>query len=887
MKLPIIRRVLATLLAFAALPGLPVIAQTVTYSLADDFTYDTNLPNDSNSPWSYRLDDWQSNPQTFLPLLDTTDHNANEVWGTDFMDPPKVWSLGADYWAIGKNLSGDEQYSAITGTFWEPGDVLFWPKGGNTAPSRMVIGWTSPHKGVMDVYYTFDRASEVGNGIGYSLAYRTGGTTSDLVGFTQIGVTYTDQQSGLPVNKGDQLFFRFDSWGPFEGDISRASIVITVTPDTYSAKPEIISQPAGGTAVVGRSFTFSVSATGDESYQWQKDGTPISGATSTSYTINNLKESDAGVYSVVVSNPLGPVTSNEARLEVVKPVVQMNYSLAGDFSITDNGNMNAWSYGYDNTSADPVQFVAMSSNTQNANDLWGADFPNPPLMWSSDATSYGGIGKNTSGVAQTSSSGITWNPDEVLLRPKTTDPFPGRLTIVWTAPADLVISLNYTFAQALNAGGVGYSLVKRASEGDAFLVNWTGASSAGPLSNSIDQLAVSAGDKLFWRIDSWGGAEEDDITKASISISVKTFDKKPEIVSQPQGGNGFLGASFTFSVSATDAQSYQWLKNGNPIEGATDSNYTIASLTESDGGSYAVTVSNVSGAVTSNEAVFVVARPEVVSTYSLSGDFSLSDNGAPNPWSYGMDGIPGEPIQFLSLTNNTLNANDLWGTDFTAPPMMWSSDTDTGETGYWAIGKNTSGEVQTSSSGITWEPGVVMLRPKATGPFPGRLVIGWTSPANNTVNLVYSFSQGLEAGGVGYSLVKRTSKGDEFLVNWNGPTSGGALANSMIGIPVSAGDQLFWRIDSWGEALEDDITKAAIEIQALGVAPALRIQHAENQNAVIVSWPASAANYALQRSTSITGPFDPYDGTVSTIGAEFSVTAPIVETSAFFRLVKP
>src|SRR6185312_2958442 len=114
--------------------------------------------------------------------------------------------------------------------------------------------------GVMDVNYTFDRASEVGNGIGYSLTYRASGVTSDLVGFTQIGVSLSDSKTGLVVNKGDQLFFRFDSWGPSDGDISRANIVIIVTPDTYPTKPGIVTQPAGGVGFVGRSFTFSVSA---------------------------------------------------------------------------------------------------------------------------------------------------------------------------------------------------------------------------------------------------------------------------------------------------------------------------------------------------------------------------------------------------------------------------------------------------------------------------------------------------------------------------------------------------------------------------------------------------------------------------------------------------
>lgn len=876
-----LRQLLFGWYAAATLAVLPVAAQTVTYSLADDFSYTDNR---TDSTWSYRMDDWQTAPPAFLPLLNSNTRDANEVWGTDFPNPPTLWSEAEGYWGIGKNLTGAQQYSGLTGTYWEPGEVLFWPKGGNTPPSRMVIAWTSPLTGTMDLNYTFDRASEIGNGIGYSLLYRSRGIDAELVGFTQIGVTFTDSRAGLTVTKGDQLFFRFDSWGPHDGDISRANILITVTPATYSTKPEIRSQPAGGTGFLGLGFTFSVSATDVESYQWRKEGQPIAGATSASYTIDPLKADDAGIYSVVVSNPLGSVTSTDATLNVVPAPVQPVYSLAADFSLANNGGNQPWSYGYDEVASEPVRFAALTNSTLNANDLWGTDFANPPRLWSSEPTQYGGIGRNTSGVVQTSSSGITWNPDEVLLRPKATDPFPGRLTLRWTAPADLTIDVDFAFERALDAGSVGYSLVKRTSEGDAFLVTWTGQTSGGALSNSLSGLTVSTGDKLFWRIDSWGGAVEDDITKASIIITPATYSTPPAILSQPAGGTGFPGFPFTFGVSATNVQSYQWRKDGQPIAGATYPSYTIERLETGDAGAYSVVLSNPLGSVTSEDAVLDVVPAIVLSTYSLADDFSLANNGGSNPWSYGQDNVAGEPVQFLPLTDNTLSANDLWATDFANPPTLWSD-----ATGYWGIGKNTSGVVQTSSSGIAWNPDEVLLRPKATAPFPGRLVIGWIAPTNHTVNLIFTFERALEAGSVGYSLIKRTGAEDTFVVNWTGQTSGGALSNSF-GLTVSTGDQLFWRIDSWGGAEEEDITRATIDIQVLGPAPAaprLGIQRAVAQNTVIVSWPASASDYALQSSTNANGPYAAYTGTISTVGNEFNATVPVGPARAFFRLWKP
>ncbi|MFN6094112.1 MAG: immunoglobulin domain-containing protein [Verrucomicrobiota bacterium] len=84
--------------------------------------------------------------------------------------------------------------------------------------------------------------------------------------------------------------------------------------------PSITSHPASLNVTAGASATFSVSANGTSpSYQWYKNGSPISGATASSYTIPNAKTSDAGNYTVIVANSSGTVTSNPATLTVNTP----------------------------------------------------------------------------------------------------------------------------------------------------------------------------------------------------------------------------------------------------------------------------------------------------------------------------------------------------------------------------------------------------------------------------------------------------------------------------------------------------------------------------------------------------------------------------------------
>src|SRR5271169_4214540 len=86
-----------------------------------------------------------------------------------------------------------------------------------------------------------------------------------------------------------------------------------------AAAPTITTQPANQIVTAGLTATFSVTAAGTTpfTYQWQKGTTPITGATSASYTTAATTTSDNGSqYSVVVSNAIGNATSNAATLTV-------------------------------------------------------------------------------------------------------------------------------------------------------------------------------------------------------------------------------------------------------------------------------------------------------------------------------------------------------------------------------------------------------------------------------------------------------------------------------------------------------------------------------------------------------------------------------------------
>ena len=103
------------------------------------------------------------------------------------------------------------------------------------------------------------------------------------------------------------------------GTATSSAALLTVN----AAPPSITTQPTSQTVTAGQTATFSVVASGTAplSYQWQKNGTAVSGATSSSYTTPAETTSDSGAqFTVLVSNSAGSATSSAAMLTVIAVV---------------------------------------------------------------------------------------------------------------------------------------------------------------------------------------------------------------------------------------------------------------------------------------------------------------------------------------------------------------------------------------------------------------------------------------------------------------------------------------------------------------------------------------------------------------------------------------
>ena len=210
------------------------------------------------------------------------------------------------------------------------------------------------------------------------------------------------------------------------GSVTSAAATLTV--DTA---PTITLQPMSQTVVSPATATFSVSAKGTSplSYQWFANGAAIVGATSNSYTTAATSSSNNGtLYTVVVSNVAGSVTSSAATLTVdsaptitVQPMSQT--VLAGQtasFSVMATGTA-------------PLRYQWFSDGTA-ISGATASTYTTPATASSNNGTFYTVTVSNAAGSAMSASAQLTvHSPPTIVVQPVSqtvTAPAAGTFSVV-------------------------------------------------------------------------------------------------------------------------------------------------------------------------------------------------------------------------------------------------------------------------------------------------------------------------------------------------------------------------------------------------------------------------------------------------------------------------
>lgn len=142
----------------------------------------------------------------------------------------------------------------------------------------------------------------------------TGGALSYV--WTHNGKVIRDETQPRLVIENAQI----SNQGVYVVTVSNSKGSVESSPATLTIVnvPSITEHPQNKDLNPGDLLDLSVTATGTPPlyYQWYKDGELVPDATSPQFTVASVTETDAGSYTVVVSNAVGSVTSNPAKVTV-------------------------------------------------------------------------------------------------------------------------------------------------------------------------------------------------------------------------------------------------------------------------------------------------------------------------------------------------------------------------------------------------------------------------------------------------------------------------------------------------------------------------------------------------------------------------------------------
>ncbi|EEF59906.1 beta strand repeat-containing protein [Pedosphaera parvula] len=454
------------------------------------------------------------------------------------------------------------------------------------------------------------------------------------------------------------------------GSTISSNALLTVIGNTNVA-PTIISQPTNQIVVnVGSNAIFRVTATGTAPlrYQWRFNNTNIAGATSSIYTRVNAQLTNAGNYSVVITNLAGSVISSNALLTVIGFAPTITSQPA---SQTVNAGTNV-TFSVVATGTAPLRYQWRFNNTNIAGAT--ASILTRLNVQTANSGNYSVVITNVVGTVLSS--------DALLTVISNTNIAP---TVVFFSPTN-----NMDFGSTSDIG-----VYAQVSDVDGIVTNLDFFSGTNLLQTISGNLTNNGGLYGFtWTnvppgVYSITAAATDDSGAVSTTapLTFTVGGTLPTITSQPASQTVNAGTNVTFSVVATGTAplSYQWRFNNTNIAGATSSIFSLSNVQTANAGNYSVVITNIAGITTSSSALLTVIGnpnfPPTVVFFSPTNNMnfgSTSDIGVYAQMS-DVDGIVTN-LDFFSGTNllqsfsgSLTNNGGLYGFTWTnVPPGVYS-----------------------------------------------------------------------------------------------------------------------------------------------------------------------------------------------------------------------
>jgi hypothetical protein len=478
------------------------------------------------------------------------------------------------------------------------------------------------------------------------------------------------------------------------GNVTSSAATLTV-----NLPPSITTQPASQTVTAGKTATFSVTASGSGtlSYQWNKNGTVISGATAASYTTPATAASDNGtLFTVTVTDSVASVTSSAATLNVnVPPSITTQ---PANKTVTA-GQSASFSVAATGTATLTYQW---SKNGSAVTGATAASYTTPATVATDNGAQFAVTVSNGFGSVTSSAATLTVNT-------------PPSIT---TQPSNQTVTAGQTATFSVAATGSGtltYQWLKNGSTiSGGTSAPYTTPATSGADNGSLFTVTVT-----------------DSVGSVTSSAATLTVNVPPTVTSQPASQTVIAGQTATFSVSATGTATlaYQWKKNGTAIGGATSASYTTPAETTTDNGAlFTVTVTNGAGNVTSNAATLTVnAATLILNASQTSLSFSSVNIGSSSIL----------PVTFTNAGNSsvTVSGVSISGPGFTAAGVSSGQIVTPGQTATLnvtfapaATGSATGSVTVTSNASNS--PGMISLSGTGVQPVSHSVTLSWTASAS-------------------------------------------------------------------------------------------------------------------------------------------------------------
>ncbi len=526
------------------------------------------------------------------------------------------------------------------------------------------------------------------------------------------------------------------------GSVTSQPAVLTV----YTA-PAITAQPKSATVGVGGSLSFNVGAAGTAplSYQWQLNGTNIPGATHAELNLVNAQSSQAGNYTVVVSNLAGFAMSQPATLTVLVPpaITQQPQNQTVTNGATVNFTVTA-------TGSAPLSYQWLLNNkslpgqTSSTLVLTNAQPTN--------AGKYSVVVTNTGGAV--TSQAATLAVDTV--------------PVITTEPQSVTVTAGAAASFSITAAGT-------APLSYQWFFNGTKITGATQVNLTLTKIGANQAGNYYVVVSNAVGSA----ASSNAILTVTPALTPPVITQQPQSQTVTNGATVTFSIAATGSAplAYQWLWNATPLAGQTFSSLILTNVQSTNAGKYGVVVANGAGAVNSQAATLAVDVPPAIVTQPASQSviagasviFSVSASGTtPLSYQWQFDGTNIAGATKSSLTLGKVQASQAGG--------------------YSVVVSNAVGSALSQTAILTISPLVVNLAPASIAGDTLAFVIGSAS-APFATNGSYDFSAST-TGGV-YNLTPLTtnvlfSQGSYTYTNTGPSKAAVQFTDSLLGPGVTA-----------------------------------------------------------------------------------------------------